>query len=943
MRSMQSKISINSITLGIIRSRRKQYVLLMVGIVLAIYFVGVTLLFASTMFISLQERHYQRLGEQDAILFNCQDAPFEELLENGTLSEYGTAEILGYVLPDGQSEGNGFAVARFNDAALTLARKDTLEGRLPKKMGEIALERSTLARLRTKAGVGDTISLTLMIPDGTGFMDASVQKSYTLVGILSDKLIYLNYIGIIPAYRDYPAGVVSTEEQVEAGGKAVINCYGRYGQDARTSFKQLEAFCEENGMNNNDYPAWAAIPIHSTQFQLFSNEYNDFTIIVNSVFLMVIGVVLVLAACLGIVNAFSANLESRKRQIGLIRAVGATKKQIRDIFGLETLILSISSIPLSIGLACLTTWGITVAMSDHYIFRPNALVIVVVAVAGVLCVKFAASLPLKKAAKITPMQAIRDVELSRRLMQSRVKSKKLFDVPRLIAQRNLTLYQNKQIGITAMLVMSIVLMSLVAFVITALINEPALNYSMDYYLYHYKGSSDWLMEYEFNSPGITENDKADVAALSTVETVSGLKALSTKILTDEFTPYITSSGNNRFAYLSPEPQRADSYLSSLESRQQLTQQHLDYLESKAKYGYIEDYLTVNFYGIDADVVEKLSPFVSAGRININKLSSGEEILVIAPAEYGLYEGKHELADGSLITDIDYVLDSDKTYNTIYQNDMFQVGDTLTVSLLYADSLTEHREEIRLSNKNGSHILPEDTVRVDKTVAIGAIIEPEVEEKHLQSFFRHFFHVEVGDILTTTAGLSALGFDVPYRVLAITLTESPDTVVEEYLHTNLSQIAARTSGAGLSSYVATTRELRERQYGLLIAVSTVLLLFFTICTGMINNAISSRIRESKREIGTLRAVGASGREIVRSYLWQLFSMFAWGTAIGIAAGLLMFTWLLTRVLFPANIKLYLAVCQPFLFVVLLFVVCSLNIRSKVGSMISGSIVENIREL
>ncbi len=48
------------------------------------------------------------------------------------------------------------------------------------------------------------------------------------------------------------------------------------------------------------------------------------------------------ASCLGIVNAFTANLEERKRQIGLLRAVGATRKQIRGTFGREALIAQAS-------------------------------------------------------------------------------------------------------------------------------------------------------------------------------------------------------------------------------------------------------------------------------------------------------------------------------------------------------------------------------------------------------------------------------------------------------------------------------------------------------------------------------------------------------------------------------------------------------------------------
>ncbi|MGI6616170.1 MAG: hypothetical protein ACOX30_09220 [Dethiobacteria bacterium] len=49
---------------------------------------------------------------------------------------------------------------------------------MPENAGEIALERSVLSRLRSEAGVGDRITLTMLIPDGNTFLDTPVEKSY---------------------------------------------------------------------------------------------------------------------------------------------------------------------------------------------------------------------------------------------------------------------------------------------------------------------------------------------------------------------------------------------------------------------------------------------------------------------------------------------------------------------------------------------------------------------------------------------------------------------------------------------------------------------------------------------------------------------------------------------------------------------------------------------
>lgn len=217
----------------------------------------------------------------------------------------------------------------------------------------------------------------------------------------------------------------------------------------------------------------------------------------------------------------------------------------------------------------------------------------------------------------------------------------------------------------------------------------------------------------------------------------------------------------------------------------------------------------------------------------------------------------------------------------------------------------------------------------------------VGRKHLSDYFNSFYP-GVGDILTTSAGLQALGFDVPYNYLAITLNESPDAATEEYLEANLEQIASRTAGVEMVSFVALAKENKRMVYGMLIAAIAIIILFFTICASMVNNALSARIRASKREIGTIRAVGASQRVILHSYLWQLTAMFSWGTIIGMAVELALCGWLLTFEHIAAETPV-LPTWQPLLFVTLLFGLCYLNIHAKIKGIVRDSIVANIREL
>ena len=152
---------------------------------------------------------------------------------------------------------------------------------------------------------------------------------------------------------------------------------------------------------------------------------------------------------------------------------------------------------------------------------------------------------------------------------------------------------------------------------------------------------------------------------------------------------------------------------------------------------------------------------------------------------------------------------------------------------------------------------------------------------------------------------------------------------------------RNAGVDLISCYSHYQENKNRIRPL-DAAGALIILFFAICASMVINTLSARILASKREIGTLRAVGASEREILHSYLWQLVYMFSWGTIIGLVAELAVCRWLAVKEQIQAGITA-LPIWQPLLFVTLLFVICFLNVRSKVGAIFKGSIVDNIREL
>ena len=895
------------IALGNLKNRKRQYVMLALGIALAIYFVATALLFGFGIYTSLQERQLNRYGEQDAILFDCGDAPLNDLTADGTLSAFGKAEVLGDVVT-GDSQSRLFAVACYDDTAKALSRKRLKEGAYPDQAGEIALEQAALAQLRQNVGVDDTVTLALRIPDGNGgFLADTVEKTYTLTGILYDQYIYWESFGSFDsAYRDFPAGLVSDAERVEPGGRAVTMAYCAYTAENGAS-QALDDFCEAHGMTDS----WSG--------SFFTSDDAWYEMVFTGSFVVLVGLILVVACCLGIVNAFSANLDARRRQIGLLRAVGATRKQIRCIFGRETLILSFIAIPVGLTLAVLSVFAIFSWLGEDYVLILNPWVLPGVAALGVLCVAFASYIPLRRASKISPMQAIRDVDLMRRVQKREIKSRTAFVAPRLIASRSGRIYQRKRAGISAAMAAGIFVFTLAALIMGTMFTETENHTFKDDYIINGRWWWGNTINYGFHDPGLTEQDKQEILALPLVETVLGEKQVQIKLLPEKITSYATGDGWQECGYL---------YTDAGLQEEWVQWEREEYHEIRDQYYGGADYLSVSAQALEESQIGQLESYVCEGSIDLDKLRSGEEVLIIAPREYTLYYKAHE--DGGYSMKGNPDPEEGYTLVTSQTNDMFRAGDVLTVSLLYTD-VPENNE-----------VTPEDAVRVDKTVTIGAVLDfPNgdygLDIESLPGFM---------GVVTTLPGLAAMGFDVPYTTLSVRLSETPDAQTEEYLNDSIEQIAARVPEGEMSSRLEYARENRRRAVQMMILGAALSILMFAITASMMNNALSAHIRAGRRSIGTLRAVGMGSRDIFRSYFYQMLPLFAWGGGIGLMLSLLAGHFYIQNMIQSNAFRstpLQLPVWQPLVFAALLLGVCAWNIRARLRGILRESITENIREL
>jgi ABC-type antimicrobial peptide transport system permease subunit len=651
--------------------------------------------------------------------------------------------------------------------------------------------------------------------------------------------------------------------------------------------------------------------IISNDFEYGLSDSGSYNLLVSAVVAAILIGALLFVSGFGIISAFSANVDERKRQIGMLRAVGATKKQIRGILRQEIFWLTIVSMPPGFLLSFLAVKIGTGYMGDMFEVTINVPIILGIVAFSLLCIVISASIPLGKASAIPPMQAIREAELSVKLKKKSIKNKAIYNAEKHIAKRKIKLYKSHRITISIFIALA------VSVLVLAVGYGPAFVDAYSGYVYkedfgiRTSGAFSWdkIIQYGYNSPGITESDRQEIQKIIGDGAVYGEKRIKVNLQVDRISDFIINAcGGSGYCMGSPDSHMHDSYE-----------------KYKEIFRFDKEFITVDCVGADESIIENLEPLVYEGRIDIDKISSGEEVIMLAAPRYGI--SYHENGGFSMGP-----VREGAAYDEIYENGSFHAGDEIDVALLYTDEYetAELDSNFELGVK--------DVKRIDNTVTIGALVYIDA------SVYFPFYPNHMISILTTQSGFSELNYKSTYKSILAKLNYVPDSETQKSIENVFSRVASYTKDTRFTSYLAVTEADKRMTDNIVKVIAALFILFSCMSIGMINNALSARIHSSKFMIGTMRAVGAPQDSIQRIFMWQLINMIKTGVIAGalVSSGLFICMVVLEPVVL-GDLKLPWALISLAGYTALLFLICFYNIHKKTNKYLKRSIITNIREL
>ena len=923
------RLTMNQVARANLRHNRKAYLSLAIGIFLAVYLACTAVLCIAGTLEANDAKMARKVGWADSVL------RFNSSITTNALRRTGFFDKIGHVYVTAAVGDSNVFIGSYDETADKLLYRQCTQGRMPGKTGEIAAEQSALDKLGLEdAQVGDIVTWQLK---PFGVVDEHYEeREFTLVGILteqSNSFVEMMLTDMQGTTNQFPAILTHPDEPgCQYGTRCVHWVMTNRPGVTLTQIQQYEKL-----------PLSSCMRVSRVTGEVSSIDqafYELNTRIYQIIIYVILGCALLLVNCVAIATALESMLAQKTEDIGMMRAVGATKRQIRRLYSRDAWLLVLTALPIGTFLSCLTVWAFSLFAPAEMCFCPEPWLLIPVLIISLLCVLVSSAIPLRRASRQLPMGVLRDTAVLRKAR--RFKKRGLFKGPRLIASRQFRLHPMRHAGSACMTG----LMLLCALLLGEILFASDWSSSGNMAAFTLKTGYDLSIRHEpfvqnrRDDRGLSLNDLNQLRTLpmvshtETVTTTQVLLPLPDKIpayfrsvelenpnpemgFSASMSATVLSGTEGLYLTVTDTTTRADfidefAYNAAIREAQQmrLLQQAL---------GIYQPLVPVMVYAADLEHAD-FSKIIQEGEVNLDALDAGREVLVSAPgmAVYMSPEGWL-----SRVRDI-----NDPRAQVVFINDYFRTGMTLSIVQLFGKEpgnlFYNSSDEAFLAYYGGVE-------RVDAAPKIGAVLNGAVTLADT--------YPDGLCIITTPKGAEALGLKTNgVEGVDVFLSAMPNAEAEAMLESKVNRIGVR-GGMEVTNKLAVQRETQAYQRQLMLLFGGMALLFFAVAVSMQVTNTARRIRADERMVGTLRAVGADEYALLSCYRLPAIIATAAGYALAAAAYLLMYF------LYPIGFPQYhLWLLAAALVLAVLNAVCVLlGVRGQLRRVLEKSIVENIREL
>lgn len=280
-------------------------------------------------------------------------------------------------------------IGYIDNNAIEFSSKNFIDGKLPTKKNEIVLDDLALEKMGYEKKLGQKINL-----EYEDFTKEGITKSeFILTGITK--------VNEISKLKKSYAGIVSKDymESTRDMDKEISNVLITIKGENKLSGEELTSKVEKIG-KDLDIPK-GSINVNED----YINTLKPDTQVI--MWGATIAIIVILSSILVIYNIFYLSITSKVQEFGKLRAIGATKKQIKAIVLKEGIFLSTIAIPLGIVLGYVINKFVLVNLFFHGADVQKLPIIIGVMGVSFLTVFISLLKPMKVASKVSIIDAVR--------------------------------------------------------------------------------------------------------------------------------------------------------------------------------------------------------------------------------------------------------------------------------------------------------------------------------------------------------------------------------------------------------------------------------------------------------------------------------------------------------------------------------------------------------
>ncbi len=508
---------------------KKRTIVTIMGIILSVALLSAV----TSMFFSARESMIDFESKKDGnyhfAFYNVLDSDVDTFRLNKNIESYYLTNNLGYAKLEGiKNENKPYIYLKaYDDKALNNLGVNLIKGRLPENSEEVVIPSHLETNGRVTLEVGDFITLDVgkrVNSEGDALTQNNPYDGETPEEIVETKHYRFKIVGI----ASRPSGII---EDYSAPGYTFIthldtkvatsvnDVYVRFTKSALKNpskgVAQLiegdekvikDLYFSPNRLSEEKLEEYFEV-LKDAKYEFNYNNYlitletgitGDTAIKVLLYVAIVVIIIIIFTSIFCIKNSFDISVTERVRDYGMLRSVGATKRQIKMSVYLEALILSLIGIPLGILSGLLASY-ILIFISNYLLeaafqeglnlhFAFSLIGILFSALLGLVTILLSARRSAKKASKVSPIKAIRnsgEVSIKSKNLKIPAFISRIFGIGGEISYKNLKRSKKKY----RTTVISIVVCSAVFIALSTFINYAFKFVKLEYGTYNYSLSA----------------------------------------------------------------------------------------------------------------------------------------------------------------------------------------------------------------------------------------------------------------------------------------------------------------------------------------------------------------------------------------------------------------------------------------------------------------------